>query len=78
MKMVDIRKQHKTRCGMPVIDLHIKEKNEAGFPVTYPVKGMMVVRQNPYKTEYMIWTMEGKADAVWEERLQHLDLVEVA
>ena len=73
--LIDPEKQYKTRNGKRVIINGIRLKNDIGEPVTYPVKGEMVLDEDTLDTEYMNWTLDGKADAVWPERLEHLDLI---
>ena len=34
-------------------------------PVTYPVRGTIVLREKPRKTTYAIWSPDGIADVVW-------------
>jgi len=51
--------------GHRVINLHIKLQNSSGQEVTYPVKGTVVLREKPWKTEYRIWSLNGKSDIVF-------------
>lgn len=74
MKKIDIQKKYKTRDGHVVEDLNIVTHNKAGRKVTYPVKGTLVLKDKPRKTEYEIWTEYGKYDAVWGDH--KWDLVE--
>jgi|APSaa5957512622_1039677.scaffolds.fasta_scaffold268593_1 hypothetical protein len=70
-----LSKQYKTRNGCRVIGLDIKLKNSCGEMVTYPVKGTIILREKPRKTEYMIWSINGVVDVVWGNHSEH-DLVE--
>ena len=74
--MIELTKQYKTKDGCRV-ELHeIVLKNSYGKEVTYPVKGTIVLREKPRKTEYMIWSLDGIIDVVWGNNSHH-DLVEV-
>ena len=72
--MIDLKKQYKTRNGLKVVLHEIKLKNSCGKNVTYPVKG--TIYHSPRKKEYMIWSIDGIIDVVFENN-SHLDLVEV-
>ena len=61
---IDPTKQY-TCGGKPVVDLHVVLKNDAGREVTYPVKGLVVLRERPLKREYRTWSLDGRADVVW-------------
>lgn len=61
---IDVSKTY-TCGGKQVLGLQIVLYNSAGAKVTYPVKGSVVVREKPFKTEYRIWSIDGIADVVW-------------
>lgn len=63
-KWIDPTKEYMCK-GKRVINLHIELYNSCGDEVTYPVKGNIVVREKPFKTEYCIWSLSGLADVVW-------------
>lgn len=71
---IDITKEYKTRDGKRVINLARVDFNSAGHRVTYPIKGTIIVREKPRKTEYAIWSDEGVSDVVWGNH-KHRDLV---
>jgi len=50
-----------TVSGKRVIYLVYEAIGSAGNKVTFPIKGTIVVREKPWKTEYQIWTPGGKA-----------------
>lgn len=63
---IDVTKTYKTRDGKTVENLQIVLHNSVGNEVTYPVKGTIVVRTKPRrKTEYALWSLDGRADVVW-------------
>lgn len=72
---IDPKKTYITRSGLRVIDIHIVMCNSTGREVTYPIKGTVVVRERPYKTEYHVWSLDGKSDVVWGNHSDR-DLVE--
>jgi len=59
-KWIDPSKTYRTRSGKRVEHLHIVMHNECGNEVTFPVKGTVVVREAPLRTEFHIWTLDGK------------------
>lgn len=63
-KRIDPRGQY-TCGGHRVIGLHVALRNSVGDEVTYPVKGSVVLREKPLRTEYRIWSLDGRADVVW-------------
>ncbi len=73
---IDVDKTYKTRDGKRVENLQIVLHNSCGSEVTYPVKGNIVVREKPRKTEYSIWSLDGKADVVFRGK-EHNDLKQV-
>jgi len=66
--MIDLSKKY-TCGGKRVINLKIELNvtyaDGTEHPVTYPVKGSVVVREKPFRCEYRIWSIDGKADVVW-------------
>lgn len=63
-RWIDVNKSY--ICdGKRVIGLYIKLHNDVGDEVTYPVKGSIVVRENPIKLQYALWSLDGRADVVW-------------
>lgn len=71
---IDPEKSYYTRDGHRVEYIQIVMENSVGAEVTYPVKGTVVLRDSPRKTEYHIWSLEGKRDIVWGNH-SHGDLV---
>lgn len=61
---IDVTKNH-TCGGKRVVGLQLVTHNSCGQPVTYPVKGSVVIREKPLKLEYRIWSIDGIADVVW-------------
>ena len=58
----------KYTCGGEEVVLHaITLHNSAGHPVTYPVKGSVVMRKGRKrpKLDYRISSIYGEADVVW-------------
>lgn len=66
----------KTVSGQRVIGLKCIPRNSAGNLVTYPIKGSIVRREKPWKTEYVIWSAKGERDVVFGNRAED-NLVEV-
>ena len=68
--MIDVSKRY-TCGGKRVINLTIKltvtYADGTEHPVTYPVKGSVVICEKPLRLEYRIWSSEGKADVVWNK-----------
>ena len=58
--MIDIEQEYKTREGLKVIGLQVKEFNDCGSKVTFPVKGSIIKKY--CSPRYQIWTMDGKTD----------------
>lgn len=74
---IDLDKSYKTRGGKRVEGLQIVLHNSCGHEVTYPVKGTIVLQEKPKrKTEYRIWSLDGKADVVFRGKEQ-FDLIEI-
>ena len=74
---IDLDKTYTTREGKKVEGLQIVLHNSCGNEVTYPVKGTIVIKEKPKrKTEYRIWSLDGKADVVFRGKEQ-FDLIEV-
>ena len=61
---IDLDEKYQTRSGQRVINLERKLYNGNGNEVTFPVKGSVVVREKPFKSEYQIWTIDGRADVL--------------
>ena len=76
MRTIDPTKEYRTKSGKRVISINIVTHNSCGGKVTYPVKGCIVVREKPWKTDYCIWSADGRYDVVWGNHSE-LDLVEV-
>ncbi len=73
---VEEGKTYQTMAGQRVEYIRIKMKNDAGDTVTFPVKGTIIRSEKPRRTEFMIWTLDGVIDPVWNQN--HMDnLVEV-
>ena len=64
----------KTVNGKRVIDVRYEPRNSTGAKVTYPIKGSIVVQEKPFKTEYAIWSADGRIDVVFN-RAPELNLV---
>ncbi len=64
-KWIDVTKTYKTRDGKTVENLQIVLHNSCGNEVTYPIKGTIVIQTKPRKTEYALWSLDGRADVVW-------------
>jgi hypothetical protein len=75
--IVSLDKKYRTRRGDEV-ELHdIVLRNSAGFLVTFPVKGTILVplkKSTRVRRQFTIWTMDGRESAFVEN---NLDLVEV-
>ena len=56
-----------TKDGHKVIGLVNVPLNSAGHRVTFPIKGSIVLREKPFKTQYTIWTDKGEIDPVWHK-----------
>ena len=59
----------KTISEQRVINLQFVPRNSAGRLVTYPVKGTLIRQEKApgkrQRTEYCIWSIDGKRDVVW-------------
>lgn len=65
----------KTKDRHTVLQLDYVPFNSCGNKVTFPYKGTIVLREKPLKTEYCIWTEDGKVDPIWGKRSEKdLDL----
>jgi hypothetical protein len=62
--MIDITKKY-TCNGKRVVNLEIVLYNSVGNLVTYPVKGTIILSEEPWCTKYAIWSIDGIADVVW-------------
>jgi len=51
--------------GKRVVGIRIMRHNSLGNEVTYPVKGTIILREKPLKTEYAVWSIYGEANVVW-------------
>jgi len=60
--------------GNPVENLQIVLHNGNGDEVTYPVKG--TIRAKGRRPHYAIWSLDGRANTVWDEPFFDLVLVE--
>lgn len=66
--LIEKGKTYLTRSGKKVIIHDIKLTNSAGNKVTYPVKGIIIDKEKPYRTRYCIWSIDGVSDVVWGQR----------
>ena len=73
---IDVNKTYKTRDGKRVEGLHIVLHNCCGHEVTYPVKGSIILKEKPRKTEFAIWSLDGKKNIVFTDGKNH-DLIKV-
>jgi len=63
---IDVSGDTEYTCGNKrVIGLQMVLHNSCGNEVTYPVKGEVIIREKPWKTEYRIWSLDGKSDIVF-------------
>ena len=62
--------------GNPVHNLEIVLHNSLGNEVTYPVKGTIRYLGFPRKKKYTIWSLDGRANTVWDRPEDNLVLVE--
>jgi len=69
---ISLKKKYITGMGHRVTHMKIVPKNSAGRLVTYPVKGTVIVRENPLKIEQGVWTMEGIENVVWGDESDNL------
>lgn len=51
--------------GHKVRGLSIELHNSTGAEVTYPVRGIVQLRDRPRKWQSRIWSLDGRADVVW-------------
>lgn len=70
---IDVDRPYRTRDGKMVINLNRVLHNSTGNEVTFPVKGTVVVREKPLRTEFHVWTLDGRADLF--RALHPMDLV---
>lgn len=73
---IDVSKTYKTREGKNVEGLHIVLHNFCGHEVTYPIKGTIVLKEKPRKTEFAIWSLDGKKNIVFTDG-KYDDLIKV-
>jgi len=72
---INTEKQY-TSGACEVVDLKIVLHNSNDSEVTYPVKGTVILATKPrLKTEYRIWSLDGRADVVWGNQIA-INLVE--
>lgn len=71
---IDPNKKY-TRNGKRVVGIKIVEKNSAGRPVTYPVKGTIILREKHLKTKYQIWSIYGEVNTAFPDPENNLLLV---
>lgn len=62
--------------GNPVHNLRIELHNSNGDEVTYPVKGTIRYVGFPRKKKNTIWSLDGRANTVWDRPDDNLVLVE--
>jgi len=74
--MLDINKKYKTRSGKRVINLMYNPFNSNGDVVTYPLKGTVIISEDPWKTMYCIWSEDGLYNKTCPDINRGLDLVE--
>ena len=72
---IDIGREHRTRDGKRVIGLGCTLHNSCGREVTFPIKGTVVLREKPFRSEFRIWALDGRA-SVLAASTPH-DLIEV-
>lgn len=65
-------KDLRTVDGREVIHPQYVPFNSAGRPVTFPIKGTIILQRNPIKKRYAIWQKDGRI-SIWGKR--KLDLV---
>lgn len=58
--MIDVKKEYRTRCGHRVEGLREERLNARGAAVTFPIKGTIVTCEFPRRTQYAIWTDDGR------------------
>lgn len=61
-----------TKSGKRIIGMRFRPFNDIGNPVTFPIKGSIVLREKPFKCTYQIWTVEGRA-SIFEETEEDID-----
>lgn len=80
-KWINTKKIYKTRNGKRVCNLKIVMENGLGNEVTFPVKGGIVIKENPLKMKNEIWTLCGKnsvlPDSACYNSPSQFDLIEV-
>ena len=67
-------KTYRTRGGKRIIGLCMVLNNQQGQEVTFPIKGSVVLNENPKRTEYNVWTLAGKHGLFGDSKF---DIVEV-
>lgn len=66
-------KEMRTKGGLRVINLEYKPLNSVGNEVTFPIKGTIIIREKPRKTEYNIWRKDGRL-SIFKETKKDLDI----
>lgn len=61
---IDTARTYRTRAGKTVVLHDFVPRNSAGALVTFPVKGTIIRRDTPRRSDYQIWTRDGRADAL--------------
>ena len=76
---IDPEKQYRTRDGRRVDHIVINLYNTCGEEVTYPVKGVIVEREDPYKSTFNVWSLDGLDNIVWPDdpNFRKNDLIEI-
>ena len=62
--------------GNPVHNITIQLHNGLGDEITYPVKGTIRYVGFPRKKKYTMWSLDGRANVVWDRPEDNLVLVE--
>jgi len=63
-RRIDVKGDYKTSKGQRVIDLQCILCNSTGSEVTFPIKGSVVIKEKPLRTEYTIWTLDGRNQVI--------------
>lgn len=60
---INLTKPLKTKNGYRVVNPVFVPKNSSGDGsyVTFPIKGTIILRENPLKTSYQVWQLNGSA-----------------
>lgn len=57
-----------TVSGQRVINVQYKPYNSNGYPVTFPIKGTIILKERPLKMEFNVWTIDGKNSVFGNDR----------